>query len=391
MIEFEDAQNKVLENACFLGTERVDFRQSLHRVLAEDVISDVDMPPFNKAAVDGYACRMEDLGSQLKVVETVAAGEVSSRQVTGGESVKVMTGAPVPHGADTVIMIEDTESVENGVIKFKGKKTARNIAYQAEDVKAGDIVLKKGTLIKPQQIAIMSSVGCLKPLLAKKAKVAVFSTGDELVEPSITPGKGQIRNSNSYQLISQVENTGCYPVYGGIIPDDEEETNLTLGKALCENDVVMLTGGVSVGDFDFVPNVLKDSGVEILFQKVAVKPGRPTIFGKTNSSYIFGLPGYPVSSFIIFELIVKPFLFKLMGYDFKPLEVKLPMKVDYKRKKADRIAWIPVVINNKGEVSPTEYHGSGHIHAISESYGMIGIQKGVYEIKKGELINVRPF
>ena len=391
MLPFEEAQSTVIKNARFLGTERADFRQSLNRILTEDVESDIDMPPFNKAAMDGFACRREDLDRPLKVLETIAAGEVSSKQVGEGNCVKVMTGAPIPEGADTVIMVEHTEMVDSETVRFTGKNTAPNIAKKGEDVKKGDIVLRKDTLIKPQHIAIMASVGCTQPLVAKVPKVAIMSTGDELVEPEKTPGKGQIRNSNSFQLVAQVDNCYCESSYKGIIPDDEESTKKAIGEALAENDVVILTGGVSMGEFDFVPDMMKKNDVDILFQKVAVKPGRPTVFGKTDSSYIFGLPGNPVSSFIIFEVIVKPFLFKLMGYEFNPLEVKLPMQVDYKRKKADRITWIPVVLNSHGEVLPTEYHGSAHIHAICESYGMMAIQKDVYEIKKGELVNVRPF
>ncbi len=391
MLPFEDAQKIVLENARFLGTERVDFNHSLHRVLAEDIVSDIDMPPFDKAAMDGYACRREDLDMPLKVLETIAAGEVSSKKIDKGECVQVMTGAPVPEGADTVVMVEQTETVEQGVIRFTAGKTQPNIAYKGEDVKKGDIVLTESTFIKPQQIAILASVGCAFPLVAKRPEVMVMSTGDELVEPNEIPGEGQIRNSNSSQLIAQVESCHCNVAYGGIVPDDEEKTKKAIGKALKENDVVILTGGVSMGDFDFVPEMMKQNGVDILFQKVAVKPGRPTVFGKTGSSFIFGLPGNPVSSFIIFELIVKPFLYKQMGYNNKPLEVKLPMAEDYKRKKADRIAWVPVMLNAQGEVMPTEYHGSAHIHAICESYGMIAIPKGVYEIKGGELVNVRPF
>ncbi len=391
MIPFEKAQSIVLENARFVGAERVDFRQSLNRVLAEDVVSDIDMPPFDKSAMDGYACRKKDLEKPLKVIETIAAGEVSSKQVREGECIQVMTGAPIPLGADTVIMVEYTEPAGSGMINFTGKDTTRNIANRGEDVRKGDIVLAKNTLIKPQHIAILASVGCTQPLVSKKPCVAVLSTGDELVEPFEKPTKGMIRNSNSFQLEAQVDKCFCDASYGGIIPDDEEKTKKAIGKALAENDVVLLTGGVSMGEFDFVPEMMKKSSVDILFQKVAVKPGRPTVFGKKGSSYIFGLPGNPVSSFIIFELMVKPLLFKLMGYNLKPLEVKLPMHNDYKRKKANRISWIPVVVNSEGEVLPTEYHGSAHIHAICESYGMIALPKGVYEIKKGESVNVRPF
>jgi molybdopterin molybdotransferase len=390
MISFEKALEIILNSARYLGEERVHFMESLNRVLAEDVISDVDMPPFDKAAMDGFACRKEDLEMELDVIETVAAGQVPKKRIVKGQCTRIMTGAMVPEGADTVIMVEQTQTVDTERIRFTAGKTSPNIAYKAEDVKVGDVMWKKGQPILASHIAIFAAVGCTNPLVAKEPRVAILSTGDELVEPTEFPGPGQIRNSNAWQLIAQVKNTNCIPDYMGIVPDTEEATDKAISRALAENDVVLLTGGVSMGDFDFVPQVMRKNKVDIHFQKVAVKPGRPTVFGVTDKSYIFGLPGNPVSSFINFEIFVKPLLYKLMGHDYKPVELKLPMGTGFKRKKADRLEWVPVDINEQGEVIPVQYHGSAHIHAVCLSKAIMPVPIDTFEIAKGEIVHVRP-
>lgn len=390
MIPFEEALAITLETPISKGTERVDFNDALYRVLAEDVFSDVDMPPFHKAAMDGYACRKEDLDQELKVLEVLAAGDVPSTSVGPGQCSKIMTGAMVPEGADTVIMVEQTAEYTPGHIRFTGEKTAPNIARKAEDIKSGDKVLDQGTLILPQHTPILASVGCTSPLVSKKVRVGILSTGDELVEPNVIPGPGAIRNSNGFQLIAQVRASHCEPNYMGIIPDNEEDTNRAIGKAIAQNDVVILTGGVSAGDFDFVPKIMRKNGVNIRFQKVAVKPGRPTVFGTTENAAIFGLPGNPVSSFVNFEVFVKPLLFKMMGHQYQPLVLKMPLEIHYKRKKADRMEFIPVHINPAGTVVPARYHGSAHIHAISMANGIMRIPKGTLELKKGDSTDVRP-
>ena len=390
MISFEKALETILSSARYLGDERVDFMQSLNRVLAEDVISDVDMPPFDKAAMDGFACRREDLQQELQVIETVAAGQVPSLSVGPGQCTRIMTGAMIPQGADTVIMVEQTELVSEERIRFTATKTTPNIAWKAEDVKTGDVMWRKGQPILPSHIAIFSAVGCTKPLVARQPRVAILSTGDELVEPHQKPGPGQIRNSNAWQLIAQVQNAHCIANYMGIVPDNEKATEEAITAALARNDVVLLTGGVSMGEFDFVPKVMQKNKVDILFQKVAVKPGRPTVFGVTEKSWIFGLPGNPVSSFINFEIFVKPLLAKLMGYELKPLELALPMGADFKRKKADRLEWVPVDISGAGQVIPVSYHGSAHIHAVCLSKAIMAVPIDTFEIAKGEIVHVRP-
>jgi molybdopterin molybdotransferase len=390
MISFEEALERILYDVKATGTERVNFNDALYRVLAEDVYADVDMPPFDKSAVDGYACRMEDLDKDMEVLEIIAAGEIPTKVVGVGQCTKVMTGAKVPEGADTVIMVEHTKETRPGYIRFTGNKTARNIAYHAEDIKKGDKVWGKGMQILPQHVAIFASVGCVTPLVGRQPRVAILSTGDELVEPAQIPGPGKIRNSNGFQLVAQVKAAHCIPNYMGIIPDNEDATDKAIGQALAENDMVILTGGVSMGDFDFVPKIMRKNKVDILFQKVAVKPGRPTVFGKTERSYIFGLPGNPVSSFINFDVFAKPLLYKMMGMEWKPRQLELPMGIDFERKKADRLEFLPVNIDDRGKVVPVSYHGSAHIHAVCMADGIMSVPKGISEIKKGAFVNVRP-
>ncbi len=390
MLAFDKALEIILHDVKRTDTERVCYEESLFRVLAEDITIDSDMPPFDKAAMDGYACRNSDLGSELKVLGMIAAGDVPRMVVEPGQCVKIMTGAMVPEGADTVIMSEYTEATVPGFIRFTGEKTASNIAYKAEELRAGDQVLSKGVRIFPQHIAILSAAGHTSVLVAKRVRVGIISTGDELVEPSFRPEPGKIRNSNGHQLAAQVTACGCTPNYMGIVADDREATDHVIKKGLAENDVVILSGGVSAGDFDFVPEVLRHNGVRILFQKVAVKPGRPTVYGRKDKEHIFGLPGNPVSSFINFETFVRPLLFAMMGSYMQPLEIKMPMAVDFNRKKADRLEYLPVHISISGEITPVRYRGSAHIHAICEANGLMRIPKGVFKIKKGGMTYVRP-
>ena len=389
MIKFEEALNIVIKTTKILGIEQVPINDSIDRILAEDIKSDIDIPPFNKSAMDGYACRRSDLKNVLEVFEIIPAGQAPTKTINENQCSKIMTGAPVPDGADCVIMVEQTEIVSENKIRFTANETLNNIAYKAEDVSKGGVVLKKGILIQPQHIAILAAVGAVKPTVAKQPKVAVISTGDEIIEPEGMPGPSQIRNSNAYQLIAQIKKINCIPIYMGIAPDNPEKTASIITKALEKADVLLLTGGVSMGDFDFIPGILKEKNIDIKFQKMLVRPGSPTVFGVNNNKWIFGLPGNPVSSFVIFEMLVKPFLNKLMGNDAEMKNYRLPISADFKRKKTDRLNWIPIIINN-GEAALIEYHGSGHIHSMCFADGLMTIPFGISEIKKGELVDVRP-
>ena len=389
MIEFQKAYEIVISSFQTLGVERVDFIDSIGCVLAEDIISDIDMPPFDKSAMDGYACRLADLNLDLDVIELIPAGKAPSKTISTGECAKIMTGAMVPEGADCVIMIEETQEIAKNKIRFTGTTTKPNITFRAVDVQKGDTVLKCGTLLQAQHIAVLASVGAVKPSVYKKPTVGVISTGDELVEPQDQPSISQIRNSNGFQIIAQIKKMNANPVYFGIAKDTQESTKNIIEKAIAQCDVIILSGGVSMGDFDYVPEVLKNAGVDILFDSIAVQPGKPTTFGRSGNKFFFGLPGNPVSSFNQFELLAKPLIYRMMGYEFNPLTVRLPMGIAYNREKASRLSWIPVVISDQGTVLPVDYHGSAHIYALSSAHGIVPIAIGQTELKKGELVDVR--
>ncbi len=389
MITFEEAYKIVIKSVFETETEIIPFTGSDGRILASDVVSDIDMPPFNRSAVDGYACHMFDLYNYLEVIEVIPAGKVPEKSVGKNQCSKIMTGAIVPEGCDVVFMIEDSESLTSGKIRFSGKDPKINISFKGEDVKAGNVVLLSGKLLKPQDIAVMASVGHNEVKVKKSPVVGIISTGDELVEPYEVPGISQIRNSNAYQLLAQVKRAGGYGIYHGIIPDNEIVAHDFLEKAINESDIVIVTGGVSVGDFDFIPAVMEKTGAKILFSQINVQPGKPTTFGVHSKALVFGLPGNPVSSFIQFETLVRPLIYRMMGYDWKPIEQMLPMAVRYERKSHVRMGWVPVAITEKAEVMPVDFHGSAHISAMSYADGIIALKAGTKTVEKGEIVSVR--
>jgi molybdopterin molybdotransferase len=389
MISFEKAYDIVI-NSCFrMGTEAIHFADSLNRILASDVLSDIDMPPFNKSSVDGFACKKSDLGNDLEIIETIPAGNWPAKSIERNQCSCIMTGAPVPSGADCVIMVEETEKLPSGKVKFTGSFKRNNIALKGEDIHNGEVVLKLGRRIKPQDIAVLASVGQVSVTVSMTPKIAVISSGSELVEPGVIPGPSQIRNSNASQLIAQVDRAGATGKYYGIAEDDEDKTLAIVEKAISENDIVILTGGVSMGDFDFVPKVLEQAGVKILFTRVAVQPGKPTTFGLHPRAVVFGLPGNPVSSFIQFELLIRPLISKMMGNEWHQVGIKLPMNEKFTRRIAERLAFIPVTITEDGFASPVEYHGSAHISALHEADGIIEMPIGKLKFEKGEIVSVR--
>jgi len=389
MIEFEEAFGIVMRSVIETQSEIIPFIDSCNRILDEDITSDVDMPPFNRSAVDGYACRLADLNDELEVIEVIPAGKVPGQKPGKNQCSKIMTGAIVPEGCDIVFMVEESEHLENGKISFTGAESKPNFSLKGEDVRTGDIVLKKSKFIQPQDLAIMASVGHTHVLVKKKPVVGIISTGDELISPSEIPGISQIRNSNAYQLLAQVTRAGGTAVNYGIAPDDESVTYSIIMKAIRECEIVIITGGVSMGDFDFVPSVLRRAGVEILFDRVNVQPGKPTTFGIHDEAVVFGLPGNPVSSFMQFEMLVRPLINNMMGHEWNPVMHQFPLATNYKRKSSDRLGLIPVFINRNMEVMPVDFHGSAHITALSGTDGIIFVKPGIKSLKKGEIVNVR--
>ncbi|OIP00296.1 MAG: hypothetical protein AUJ97_07940 [Bacteroidetes bacterium CG2_30_32_10] len=389
MISFENAINIILDKAFELTIEQIDIKNALNRIIATDVVSDIDMPPFDKSAMDGYACKYEDISNSLEVIEVIPAGKKPEHIINKGQCSKIMTGAMIPQGADCVLMVEQTQLIDDNKIRFIENKTNKNICLKSEDISKGDKLILKGTILKPQHIAILATTGYTKPFVYKQPRVGILSTGDELVEPNIIPAISQIRNSNSYQLYAQVNATGSISNYMGIAKDDRTNISNILKNTITNNDVILLSGGVSMGDYDLVPEILEQLNVKLLFQKIAIQPGKPTVFGILENKFIFGLPGNPVSSFIIFELLVKPLLYKMMGNNLTTKNIKMPMGIDYFRNKSDRKAFIPVIISTEGTILPVEYHGSAHLNSLCNTDGLISIPIGQNQLNKGDIVNVR--
>ncbi|MBN2428390.1 MAG: molybdopterin molybdotransferase MoeA [Deltaproteobacteria bacterium] len=389
MIQFEEALEIVLGSARFLGSEPVDLVDSLGRILAEDIVSDIDMPPFDKSSMDGYACKLADIRNPLKILEILPAGKKPEKTIGKNQCSKIMTGAAVPEGADCVIMVEHTRLNESGEVLFTADKTDKHIYYKGEDIKGGEIVLEQFRRIRPQHVAILASAGKARPLVSKRPKVGIIATGDELVEPSQALAPFSIRNSNSYQLFTQILAADAIPAYYGIAKDTENDIDRKLRQALRENDVVLLSGGVSMGDFDLTPSIMERNGIDIKFKSIAVKPGKPTHFGLSNKAYCFGLPGNPVSTFVQFESLIKPFLYKLMGYEYDYVYSKAKLESDVLIKPHDRESWIPVSLTDDNRAIPLRYHGSAHINALRWADGFILIPIGSPGIEKEATVKVR--
>ena len=389
MLAFEKALKIVLESARFLGDEKVDISQVLNRVLAEDVKSDIDMPPSDRAVMDGYACRRRDLSNELKIVETIPAGKKPDKEIGQNQCARIMTGAVMPKGADCVIMVEFTENPRENRVRFFGDDENDYIRRKGVDLRAGQVVLNKGIIIEPRHIAVLAAAGHTEVLVSKKPEAGIVATGSELVEPYVVPTSSQIRNSNSMQLMAQFAKIDVQARYYGITKDSVDEIDAIFKKAASENDVVTLSGGVSMGEYDFVKEMLKQNNVRLLFEKIALKPGKPTVFGMRDDLYCFGIPGNPVSTYAVFELIIKPFLYKLMGHDYSTLHIEMPLAQNLRRKDTERLGWFPVKITEDGKLEPLEYHGSAHINALSEADGLVSMDIGASEIPEGSVVSVR--
>ncbi len=318
LLSVAEAQQIVLQHArplepirCFLDPGSVGV------VLAEDVASDVDMPPHDKAMMDGYAVRSDDLAggtTVFSVPEEVTAGKVPRFSLQAGQATRIMTGAPIPEGADAVVPVERTRSLPNDQVEIAcgPPKPGQHIMPLGQEMRRGDIVLRAGSVLRPPELGVLATVGRTSVRAWPVPGVAVLCTGDELVEAPQLPGPGQIRNGNGPTIAAQVKLAGCKPTYLGIAGDSREGLEPLIAEGLSSH-VLVLAGGVSAGKLDLVPGVLREMGVEPLFHKVEMKPGRPVYFGIRNDALIFGLPGNPVSAFVCFELFVRPALRRLAG------------------------------------------------------------------------------
>ena len=394
MMTFEEALKTTLDQWVSFGTEMICFEEAPGRVLAQPVVCDTDIPAFDKSAMDGYACRRSDLGHPLKVIEVIRAGLPPVKAVGAGECAQIMTGAEIPEGADTVIKVEDVEN-EEGVgdpgsyVRFVGSDSANHIMYRGEDLKAGETVIAAGTRLDVRHVPILATAGSVSVSVARVPSVGVLSTGTELVEPGDSPGPSQIRNTNAYQMIAQLKSLAIDADYYGIATDEFDTTRNRIGQAMSQNDIVILSGGVSMGEFDFVPDVMKSLGINIFYDKVAIQPGKPTLFGRKQNRFIFGLPGNPVSSYFTMELLVKPFIYRCMGSAGSLPVLRLPAGREIIRHKTQRMSWIPVSISQEGQVFPVEYHGSAHILALRDADGIVSVPIGKTAVRAGEILEVR--
>jgi molybdopterin molybdotransferase len=371
------------------GSVLVPLKEALGRVLTEDVYADRDVPPFSRATMDGYACRREDLPGPLTVQESIPAGKTPSRKVGKGQCSKIMTGGMIPEGANCVIMQEyvDADSVEG--IFFTGSKTDRNIHPRAQDLKEGDLLLPTGTILTPGHLGNISSTGKLQVRVAKQLNIGILATGSELVDPDRLPEGAQIRNSNSQQLAAQVRRAGHNPKILGIVEDSGEIMAERISDALELLDLLLLTGGASVGELDLVPGVLEDLGLHLEFQQVAIQPGKPVSFAHRGGDVCFGLSGNPVSSFVQFEVLVRPYLEICTGAIPLNKRIRLPLEKGYQRHRADRQFFLPVYFTERGGCDPVDYHGSGHLHALAKAVGFAEMPAGQNVIEKGDLVHVR--
>lgn len=366
--------------------DEISIKNSLGCVLAEPVKAIIDSPPFPKAAMDGYAINSSDNSTSFKIIETIGAGDAPQKEVTLGTCSKIMTGAMVPKGADKIVRIEYTE-IKNNQMNIITPEPYENIIFKGENSKKGDIVLDK-CKIRPQEIAILASQGISKIKISRPPLIGIINTGSELKNPGEKLESGQIYNSNGFQLIGQITKENWLTKYYGIFSDDKDKLQKIFELALKECDIVLLSGGVSMGEFDFVPNIVKSAGVDIVFHKVEIKPGKPTLFGKKGDKYVFGMPGNPVSTFVIFDVFVKPFIYHWMGLNHKPTLIKGILDTDIKRRDTLRNEYRPVIYNS-GTISPLNYHGSSHIDALAKANALIRIDKGINVLEKGKEYYVR--
>jgi molybdopterin molybdotransferase len=402
MLSVDAALEQVLAHAAPRPACACPTREALGLVLAEDVTSDVDSPPHDKSIVDGYAVVAADLASgsaELAVLEEVTAGDVPRRAVTPGTSSRVMTGAPVPEGADAVVMIERAELVGAGqgqrVRLAPGNVTSgQNIMRRAASMARGDRVLAAGCQLRAVEIGILAEVGRPNVHVIPRPRVAVLATGNELVSLEVVPRAGHIRNSNSPMLAAQVQAAGAAAAEVGIARDDVDELRKLIGFGL-EADVLLISGGVSAGVLDLVPGVLEELGVRQVFHKISLKPGKPLWFGvlasDSGDKLVFGLPGNPVSSLVCFELFVRPALAALAGRTGGGLEESTArLAAEYKHR-GDRPTYHPArlsLVDGQPSVEPARWKGSGDLATLAGANALACFASGDRVYPAGETIRV---
>ena len=323
LLTFEEAQKKIDEQfkPVFLGEEEAVLLEAYNRVLNEDVVSTLDIPPFNRSTVDGYAVKPEDTfeadentPTTLKVSGAVNIGEPPNVKVGKGEAVEIVTGAPIPEGADAVVMVEDTQREDADLQVFGAVTSGENVMKKGSDLKKGALVLKKGVVLGSSEIGVLAALGLTKVKVLKIPMVAVISTGAEVMEPGKPLPPGKIYDINAYSISTAVIESGGKPVYFGVVPDDKAALAKAMQTAVASADMVITSGGVSVGPRDYTPQIVDSLGKPgIVVYGIAVKPGKPTTVGFVGDKPIFSLPGHPTSALLIFYLLARPLILRLAG------------------------------------------------------------------------------
>jgi molybdopterin molybdotransferase len=395
MLTVEEARERVLAAVGRVGAERVALASARGRVLAEPVVAPADSPPHDNSAMDGFAVRAADVAGaspeapvRLRVVETLAAGYVAARSVGEGEAIRIMTGAPTPEGADAVVIVEHTAEAGDDVDVFRTVAPGANVRRRGEDVRAGAIVLEPGAEISAGEIGLLASVRRATIAVARRPSVAVVSTGDELVDVGVTPGPGQIVNSNAYSLAALVEEAGAAARVLPIARDTLGDIAAALEEAATA-DVVIASGGVSVGEFDYVKRALDDLGAELNFWRVAMKPGKPVVFASLRDRPFFGLPGNPVSCMVGFHLFVRPALRKMAGVADDRLvrpTVTAHLANDVRSSGDRRNFQRAVVTWRDGRLVATTKpaQGSGVLSSMVGANGLVEVPEGVRHLAAGE-------
>lgn len=398
-MEVAVAQHLILDSINFIGVERCMLLNALGRMLWEDIIAPADIPPHANSAMDGYAVRAGDIASsskdapvRLRVVADLPAGRMTTSPLQAGEAIRIMTGAPIPEGADSVVMVERTSKDGDFVNIFKSTTVKENIRPRGEDVTAGSLLLTKGTVLRAAEIGTLAAVQRAIVNVARRPQVAVVSTGDELVEVDepLTPGK--IVNSNAYSLTSLVQEAGAVPVLLPLVRDSEPALEAAITQALAA-DFVISSGGVSVGDYDYVKPVLARMGLEAKFWRVRMKPGKPLLFGILQGKPYFGLPGNPVSSMLTFLLFVGPALRKAGGFkasNWLPSHITARLEHDV-RTKGDRPTYLRARIAYRdgtfqAKVMPAQ--GSGVLSSMLGAEGLVFLEEGTTQVAAGSMVSV---
>lgn len=400
MISIEQAKRIILKYARLLPKESIDITASLNRVLAENIFSKDDIPCFDRSAMDGFAIRSKDtiLASKanpirLRIISDIPAGRMPKSNLKDKTAIRIMTGAVMPKGADSVVMQEDVEVEGNFVKVFEPVKREENVGRRGEDVKKGELILRRGISLRPQDVAMLATLGYKRVSVTKRPSVSILSTGDEVVDITEPLKAGFVRDGNSYGLYCQTLACGGDAVRIGIARDNKTHLNRLFKKAIGSN-IIILSGGVSVGDYDYVKDILLESGIKMKFWKVRIKPGKPTFFGVKGKTLVFGLPGYPVSSMLTFELFVKPAIYAMLGRnETERFSINAILDETVRQKKGRRnfIRAITYVKNNAYHVKPTGIQKSGVLKSLVLANSLLVIPEDTEELKKGTVVEIIPF